>query len=56
MKRYEVTRQLMDGDFPRPHRYTLSIRCALQAAQRLSEVVWGQCQATPYSLCDCLPL
>ncbi len=42
MKRCEVTRQLMDGDFPRGTAlYLVTVRCALQAGQRLSGVVWG---------------
>ena len=56
MKRYEVTRHLMDGDFPRQYLYTLSIGCALQAGQRLSGVDWGQDQATAVNPFNSLPL
>jgi hypothetical protein len=42
VKRYEVRRHPMDGDFPRGTAlYLVTVGCALQAGQRLSGVVWG---------------
>ena len=46
MKRYEVSYQLMDSDFPRSHQYTGSCRVYLQAGQHLSGGL-GHCQANP---------
>ena len=40
MKRYEVIRHLMHGDFPWQHQYTLSSGCAHHAGQHLSEIGW----------------
>jgi hypothetical protein len=40
MKRYEVIRHLLHGDFPWQHQYTLSSGCAHHSGQRLSEVAW----------------
>src|SRR6266702_3682076 len=42
VKRYEVIRHPMDGDFPRKRRYTSNCRVSLQAGQRLSGIDWGQ--------------
>ena len=56
MKRYEVTRQLIDGDFPRYHQYTDGYRVRTHSGQCLSGVGWGQCQASPDNLCDALSL
>ena len=47
VKRCEETRQLMNSDFPRQHRYTGVCRVCLQAGQHLSGVGWGHCQANP---------
>ena len=38
MKRYEVLRHLLYGDFPRNQQYNDTSGCALQGRQRLSEV------------------
>ncbi len=37
MKRYEVIRHLLHGDFPSQHQYTISSGYALQAGQRLAD-------------------
>jgi hypothetical protein len=56
MKRYEVTPQLIDGDFPWQHQYTDNYRVCAPFGSMPVRGCMGPCQVNPYNPCYSLPL